>query len=153
PVAHVSGRVSVLVVGMDGWPLSQDGNVSGRLKHAERINRAGKRIRIIPEVEFLEMVGLRARGAGTRKSPSADDIAAMVGIDARTLGHWEALGLIRAHEGRYDFQDIVSLGTIVELVQRGVRADVISRSLHDLSALLPDTDRPLSQLRIVEESP
>lgn len=153
PVAHLSRRVSVLVVGMDGWPLARDGAVSSKLRRVEQLNREGRRIRIISELEFLELVGRRARRAELRKPHSAESVARMVGVDVRTLRHWEALGLVRSDANHYDFQDIVSLRVIVELVGRGVRADVISRSLHDLSAILPDTDRPLAQLRIVDEGP
>jgi tetratricopeptide (TPR) repeat protein len=88
-----------------------------------------------------------------RKTLPADEITRLLGIDAPTLRHWQALGLVRAVDGRYDFQDLVSLRTIADLIRNGVRPDEISRTLHDLSVLLPETQRPLAQLKIVTDGP
>jgi tetratricopeptide (TPR) repeat protein len=126
--------------------------VNHKLRQAERINRDGPRIRILSEIEFLEAVGRRDRPA-VRKALSIEEIVRLLGIDRQTLRRWQALGLVRAVEGRYDFQDLVSLRTIVDLIKNRVRPDEISRSLHDLARLLPDTDRPLAQLKIVADGP
>jgi tetratricopeptide (TPR) repeat protein len=151
-VDQVSRGTSFLVVGMGGWPLSPEGAKNYKLRQTERINRDGPRIRVLSEIEFLEAVGLRDRPP-LRKTQAADDIVRVLGIDHQTLRHWQALGLVRAVEGRYDFQDLVSLRAIAELIKNGIRPDVISRSLHDLATLLPDTDRPLAQLKIVADGP
>ncbi|TWT44690.1 DNA polymerase III subunit epsilon [Phycisphaerae bacterium RAS1] len=152
PVLHVSRRVSVLVVGMGGWPLAPDGGVSEKLRQAQRNNQGGQHTRIISELEFLELLGRRQPPAEIQKTYAAGEIARLVGVSPGELQHWELLGLVRAQGGKFDFQDMVSLRTIVELVQRGVRADVISRSLYELSSFLPNVDRPLAQLRIVAQS-
>ena len=151
-ISQVSRRTSVLVVGMYGWPLSREGSVNHKLRQAERINRDGPRIRILSEIEFLEAVGLRDRPA-VRKTLSVEEIVRLLGIDQQTLRRWQSLGLVRAIEGRYDFQDLVSLRTIADLIKNRIRPDEISRSLHDLAKLLPDTDRPLAQLKIVANGP
>jgi tetratricopeptide (TPR) repeat protein len=60
------------------------------------------------------------------------------------------LGLVRSSDGQFDFQDLVSLRTIAELVTGGVRPETIARSLHGLASVAPDAARPLAQLRIVQ---
>jgi tetratricopeptide (TPR) repeat protein len=55
-------------------------------------------------------------------------------------------------EGRYDFQDLVSLRTIAELSRHGVPLRTIGRTVRRLASVLPDIERPLAQLKLVEES-
>jgi tetratricopeptide (TPR) repeat protein len=148
----VSRRTTLLVVGAGGWPIRADGSVSRTLRRAEAMNAAGARIRIAPERLFLELVGLEERAPRLRKTYTFDQVLDLLGLDATTLRRWEALGLIRSEEGRYDFPDIVALRTIAELIGRGVAPATIARSVRGLAAVLPDVQRPLAQLRLVESS-
>jgi tetratricopeptide (TPR) repeat protein len=148
----VSRRTTLLVVGAGGWPIRADGSVSRTLRRAEAMNAAGARIQIAPERLFLELVGLEERAPRLRKTYTFDQVLDLLGLDATTLRRWEALGLIRSEEGRYDFPDIVALRTIAELIGRGVAPATIARSVRGLAAVLPDVQRPLAQLRLVESS-
>jgi tetratricopeptide (TPR) repeat protein len=154
PTPAVSRRTSFVVVGMEGWPLLPDGMISNKLKRAEELSRRGHCIRIISEEAFLELAGRRSRQQQTfQKAYPAEEVCKLLGLPAETLQRWEQFGLIRAQNGLYDFQDLVSLRTIAELVGRGVRPEMIAKSLKALAAVLPGTDRPLAQLRIVAENP
>lgn len=152
-VETVSRRTSVVVVGMAGWPLLPDGTISRKLQRAEELNRGGATIRITPEQEFLELAGRAERATRLDKAYPASDVCELLGLEAATLRRWELFGLIRSHDGLYDFQDIVSLRTIAELIGRGVDPATIGSSMRGLAAILPGTDRPLSQLKIVIEQP
>ncbi|MCP3902366.1 MAG: tetratricopeptide repeat protein [Planctomycetes bacterium] len=149
PVTSISGRTTHLVIGMHGWPLRADGSVSAKLQQAERRRERRGGVRIISEVGFLELAGLRAREPDVRKSYPLDAVADLVDVPARTIERWEYLGLVRSRDGAYDFQDIVSLRTIASLVGHGVPVTNIRRSLDALASFLPGTDRPLAQLTIV----
>ncbi len=152
----VSRRTTLLVVGSRGLPILPDGRVTRSLERAETLRRDGAPIRIVGEDEFLAM--LRGGGAGPSgagaggKSFELAKVAAAVGVEPATIERWEHLGLLRSHDGLYDFQDIVSLQSIAALVRSGARPDVIRRSLAGLSSVLPDVDRPLAQLKIVVAS-
>ncbi len=152
-VETVSRRTSVLVVGMAGWPLLPDGTISRKLQRAETLNRGGAAIRIVAEEEFLELAGLAERATRLDKAYPASHVCDLLGLDPDALRRWELFGLIRSHEGLYDFQDIVSLRTIADLIARGVDPATIGSSMRGLAAVLPGTDRPLSQLKIVVEQP
>ncbi len=152
-VETVSRRTSVLVVGMGGWPLLPDGTISRKLQRAEALNRGGAAIRIVAEQEFLELAGLAERGTRLDKAYPPSHVCDLLGLEPDTLRRWELFGLIRSHEGLYDFQDIVSLRTIADLITRGVDPGTIGASMRGLAAVLPGTDRPLSQLKIVIEQP
>lgn len=148
----VSRRTNALIVGMGGWPLLPSGEVSSALQRAEELNRNGATIRISSEEEFLEDIGQKPRGPALEKCYAADEICNLTGVTRDKLRRWEQLGLVRSSGGRFDFQDLISLRTLTELVERGVRPEVISRSLKGLASILPGTDRPLAQLQIVMEN-
>ncbi len=150
PVEDVSRRTTMLVVGMDGWPLLPDGAPSRKLRRADELNRTGARIRVVSEAVFLEMAGLAQRPPA-RKSFSSADLCGVLGCDAEALRRYELMGLVHSQEGLYDFQDIVSLRTVLGLVASGVSPRTISRSIRGLSSVLPGTHRPLSQLNIIVE--
>ena len=145
----VSARATMLVVGMRGWPLMDSGRVTKKLADAERLKAAGKPIQIISEAQFRERLGLEAPAEGPGKTLTAAQVCKALGVDGPTLERWERCGLVRSHEGRYDFRDLVSLRTVTGLVARGVSPVVIRKSLDALGGLLPGVDRPLAQLNIL----
>lgn len=153
PTDSVSARTSVLVVGMLGWPLLRDGSVSKKLLRAEELNEAGCSIRIIAEMIFLELAGLKDQKPETKKTFSAADAGRIMKIKPGAIRRWEQFGLVRSHEGYYDFQDLVSLLSLNSLISQGARPERIAESLHRLAMVLPGTDRPLAQLRILLEHP
>jgi len=148
----VSRRTNALIVGMGGWPLLPSGEVSSVLQRAEELNRLGATIRVLSEEEFLEDIGQKPKGPALEKRYTAEEICDLTGVTRDKLRRWEHLGLVRSSGGRYDFQDLISLRTLTGLVERGVRPEVINRSLKGLASILPGTDRPLAQLQIVMEN-
>jgi Flp pilus assembly protein TadD len=142
-------RATMLVVGMRGWPLMDSGQLPRKLAEAEAVRAAGKPLRILSETQFRELVGLEAVPDGSGKSLSPEQVCATVGIDAQTLRRWEHCGLVRPHDGLYDFRDLVSLRTVSALVNRGVSAVVIRASLDALGRFLPGVERPLAQLNML----
>jgi hypothetical protein len=153
PSNVVSRRTSFLVVGMEGWPLLPDGMISNKLKRAEELIERGHPLRVISEEAFLELIGQKTRERQPgRKTYPAPEVCKLLKVPMETLRRWEQFGLIRSQDDRYDFQDLVSLRTITELVSRGVRSDTIAKSLKALASVLPGTDRPLAQLKIVAEN-
>jgi tetratricopeptide (TPR) repeat protein len=153
PLEGVSRRTSMLVVGMDGWPLLADGLISRKLRYAEDLQEKGHGVQILPETAFLELAGLEERRSALQKSYSAQEVSQLLKIEPGTLRRWEQFSLVRSQDGRYDFQDLVSLRTIADLVRAGVRKETIARSLRGLASVLPGTERPLAQLKIVVENP
>lgn len=150
PLDDVTRRCTLLVIGMRGWPLAEDGRLSAKLQRAERMrDRGGARIEIVSELRFREMAGL-AEPQETTKTFDLERMAAISGVSADSIRRWERFGLVHAdREGRYDFQDIVSAQTLAQLAARGARPRVIQESLAKLAQSLPGTDRPLSQLNLI----
>ena len=153
-VGSVTGRTTMLVVGLRGLPIRADGRVTRALERAEALRRAGVEIRILGEDDFLAMlrgggeVAGGAQGGATKRYPLGE-VASLVGVEPEMIERWEHLGLVRSGAGLYDFQDIVSLQSIASLVRSGASPGAIWRSLDGLSSVLPHVDRPLAQLKIV----
>jgi tetratricopeptide (TPR) repeat protein len=149
---HVSHRITMLVIGAGGWPILPDGQVSRKVKRAEELRSAGCPIRIVPEAEFLALVGMTSAASGAAQRYSAAGVCRIMGIDAETLRRWERLGLLHSLDGYYDFRDLVSIHRIHDLIGAGIRPERIAASLRDLAAFLPDLERPLAQLQIFAEN-
>ncbi len=154
PTSNVSRRTAMLIVGSRRLPIRADGRVTGALERAEELRESGADIHILSESRFLELIGLTDPAEPLEaKSFPAEQVAELVGVDADMLARWEQAGLIRSADGRYDFQDIVSLQNIAALVRNGARLETISQSLRGLTSVLPEVERPLAQLHIVLASP
>src|SRR5262245_29857686 len=154
PTTGVSRNTSLLVVGMGGWPLLADGGVAIKLKRAEELRRRGCGIRILSEEAFLELLGRKhLPQPSAPKTHTAAEVCQQLRLSPEALDRWEQFGLIHPVDGLYDFQDLVSLRTIAELGERGVRPEVIAQSLQSLASILPAIERPLAQLRILAENP
>jgi tetratricopeptide (TPR) repeat protein len=147
----ISRETTLLVVGMKGWPLRRTGELSSKLRAAEHLVQRGSRLRLLSEEQFLEEIGLKDEQPAVHKSMPADQVCDLVGVTPDVLRRWEAHGLVRSRHGCYDFQDLVSLQTIAALVAQGANARVIAQSVRSLSQVLPGTDRPLAQLKLLSE--
>ncbi len=148
---EVCERTTMLVVGMDGWPLADTGKLTKKLQDAERLRASGSSIIICTEYHFRERAGLEPCESGMEKHLRADQVASALGVTTEKILRWERAGLVRGHDGKYDFRDMVSLKTIAELVERGVKPLRIRRSLAGLLGVLPGVDRPLLQLRLLDD--
>jgi len=153
PAAHVSHRTTMLVVGVEGWHLLPDGEISFKLRRAEELRVAGCPIRIVPELEFLALIGRALPDAAQCRVFPAGEVCRILRIERGTLRCWEQSGLIQSRDGFYDFQDLVSIRAIHDLVHNGVHPEKIARSLHTLAAVLPGLERPLAQLRVIATNP
>src|SRR5690349_4801399 len=123
---------------MAGWPLLPDGGVGSKLKRAEELRRRGCDINILSEEAFLELVGRKTRQRSiVPKTHSAEEVCKQLNLSSEVLQRWEQFGLIHPVDGLYDFQDLVSLRTLAELMERGVRPEIIAKSLQSLASILP----------------
>jgi tetratricopeptide (TPR) repeat protein len=73
-------------------------------------------------------------------------------VTEKQLGYWEKLGLVSPRKtggGKfYDFRDLISLRTAKQLIEAGVPANRLRRSLVALNQKLAEVQSPLTELRI-----
>src|SRR5262249_8022970 len=79
-VSSLSRRTSVLVVGQDGWPLQKDGRLTSKLRKAQAFERAGQRITVLSEEEFLSRLGLESHTEEVRRLYSTAQLSSLLKI-------------------------------------------------------------------------
>ncbi|MEM7434664.1 MAG: tetratricopeptide repeat protein [Myxococcota bacterium] len=87
---------------------------------------------------------------------TVSEVARLFGYRPSRLRYWHRSGVIEpsARVGRrsyYTFQDLVGVRAAKGLLEKGVPLTQVRRTVETLRKTLPDTARPLSELRVVAE--
>jgi tetratricopeptide (TPR) repeat protein len=148
-------RTSFLVIGQEGWPLREDGRLTRKLMRAMAFQSSGRPISIIPEEEFLSLLGLTDRRDDIRRLFTAGQLCRILEFSRDRLRLWLRAGLVHPSRtvGRlayFDFRQVAAARTLSDLIRSGVGVDRIRRSLLALKAWNPDFDACLAQLCILE---
>jgi tetratricopeptide (TPR) repeat protein len=80
------------------------------------------------------------------------EFARILNVTDKQLSHWEKLGLVPARKNadeQYDFRDLISVRTAKRLIEQGVPATRLRRSLLALQKQLAEVQEPLMGVRIV----
>jgi len=86
------------------------------------------------------------------------DVARITGVSRARLRYWERTALLepavvrdsgnpRPEAGQFEFRDLVTVRSVLSLLDRGVSLRRIRRSVDALRKRIPDVDRPLGSLR------
>jgi len=80
------------------------------------------------------------------------DVARICKVSTSRLRYWERTALLEANaqidaKPAYDFRDLVTVRSVLELLDRGVPLRRIRRSVEAVRKRLPEVDQPLSVLR------
>jgi len=82
---------------------------------------------------------------------SRSDFQRMLEISEKQLSYWEKLKLVAPREKgdkTYDFRDLITLRTAKQLIDKGVSAQRLQRSIVALQKQLAEVKSPLTELRI-----
>jgi tetratricopeptide (TPR) repeat protein len=151
----VNRRTTMLVVGQDGWPLQADGRLTNKLRKARALQQAGPTIRIISEDDWLSHVGAKSSEEAIHRLYTMTQLSALIKVPGNQLRRWMAAGLIEATAStdglsRFDYSQAVSARGLCRLFSAGVRPARLARSIRQLASWLPDIERPLQQLAVLE---
>lgn len=84
-----------------------------------------------------------------------EDVQRILGLTRKQLDHWDRLRLVSPQMDQgapfYDFRDLIGLRTIKQLLEKGVSANRLQRTLSALNERLSQVQAPLSQLRILSD--
>jgi tetratricopeptide (TPR) repeat protein len=132
----------VLVVGDGGWPSETDGSVGRVFNRARRLKACGYAVDVIGEHEFLDRMGLSRLTGSLGGKHTLGELSQILDISVVRLRRWMRLGLIRpaslTHQIPYfDFQQVVLIRRLQELVEGGASLSVIGRALLQAKELLP----------------
>jgi len=92
---------------------------------------------------------------GAKDRFSSQDVQRILGLTGKQLDYWDRLRLVspRKEQGNrfYDFRDLISLRTVKQLVENGVPANRLRRSLAVLREKLAHFHAPLAELRVLSD--
>lgn len=153
-VSHVSGQITMLVVGEEGWPLDEEGKASAKLEQAVELINTGVPIQILKESEWLRLLGLEYRERDVHRLFTPAMLQQKLSIPVGVVRRWERMGLIEPVQRvfrlpYFDFQEVAAVRRLQEMLKSGIPRDRIEESLAGLRSLLPSVDRPLAQLEIL----
>ncbi|MEE8141792.1 MAG: MerR family transcriptional regulator, partial [Planctomycetota bacterium] len=144
-----------LVVGQEGWPLREDGQLTRSLEKAQDLREAGHSLEIIDETQFLVELGLEERHVQIHRLYTTAQLSRILGTTGARLRTWVRQGLITpartVHRLDYfDFQQVAAAKALSELAASGVTSERMRRSLEQLRHWLPEAEQSLSQVAILE---
>lgn len=153
-VQSVSGSVTMLVVGEEGWPIEEDGAASQKLAQATQLIAEGAEIRIVPESDWLHLIGLNERRDEIQGAYTPAMLSRLLDVPVGMIRRWSRIGLIRpvrrvCRLPYFDFREVASAQRLAKLLDEGVRPEVLERSLAELSHTMVGTDRSLAQLNLL----
>jgi tetratricopeptide (TPR) repeat protein len=90
---------------------------------------------------------------GTTERFTRHEFLRLLDITEKQLNYWEKLRLVSPRKSGadkfYDFRDLISLRTAKQLIEKGVSANRLRRSLVALNQKLSEVQAPLTELRIL----
>jgi tetratricopeptide (TPR) repeat protein len=154
PVHSVSRTTTMMVVGEEGWPLESDGQASQKMQLAMQLIADGGDLAIISESDWLHLLGLQERRDEIQRAYTPAMLSRMLDVPVRMIRRWSRLGLIRpvrtiCRLPYFDYREVASARRLAGLLEEGVSAERIEKSLMELSRTLVGTDRSLAQLTLL----
>lgn len=156
-VATPRASTDLLVFGQGGPPLGDDGRLTKHLRRARELQGEGAAIRVAPEEELLDLLGLEELQSGLHRLYTTEQLGRILGVPRARVRVWVREGLIRPVRSHhrllfFDFRQVASARTLVRLAQAGVSPARIRHSLEQLGAWLTpgEEQRPGSALRQLE---
>jgi tetratricopeptide (TPR) repeat protein len=156
-VRAVARHTSLLVVGLEGWPLQKDGRLTRKLLQARRLQHYGYPLNILPEEELLSLIGLEDRTERIHRLFTTAQLGRILRVPGERLRAWMDAGLIHPAKtangiGHFDFQQVTRAKTLCDLAQAGVSLKRLRRNLERLRKWLPNLGDPLAQLAVMEQN-
>jgi len=148
-------RTTIVVLGRGGPPLEENGEIAAVLRETNAIQEGGRRIRVVPEEEFLDLLRLEERRATLHRLYTVEQLARILDVPVRRLRAWMRHRLVVPVQvvldlPYFDFHQVAAAKTLSRLARNGVAPRDIRRSLERISGWLPDADRCLAQLEALE---
>lgn len=146
-----------VIVGEAGPPLGADGSPTRALLLAEQHRRAGHRLQLLRETEFLTLLGLQQNREDLERLYTVEQLARILSTPTATVRQWVRLGLIRPAKetGRlalFSFPQVSAARDLCRLAEAGLSPQRLKSSLERIRAWLPDGDVALGQLEVLSHN-
>lgn len=146
---HVTASTNLLIVGSMGWPLQRSGRLTRKLVEARRFQRAGTKLVIEREEDFLRRLGEDFDRAVHRYTLA--EMAGLVSVSPQRLLYWVSVGLVRPleHCGQvalFSFSEVARCSALGQLSAAGVNGKRLVRALSQLQVWLPNSASIIDRL-------
>lgn len=153
-VSSMSKSVTMVVIGEEGWPLEEDGQPSQKMVAATAQITEGADLTLVAESDWLHLIGLNERRDEIKRSYTPAMLSRLLDLPVGMIRRWSRIGLIRpvrrvCRLPYFDFREVSNAQRLADLLQDGIKAEVLEQSLGQLSATLAGTDRSLAQLNLL----
>jgi tetratricopeptide (TPR) repeat protein len=144
------GKAGVVVLGEEGSILSAAGGV------AVQPDGGTGHTRIFTEQQFIASLGLE-QASSAPQLYSATALCELLDMGAARLRAWTTAGLITPSRvqngvGYFSFSQVATAKTLSDAMRSGVKLAGIRKALEQLRTWMPDAEKALNQLTIVEQS-
>lgn len=152
PVSVSDPAIDIVVLGAEESPLAEADLLDEPLRRAS----ASGDLQVLTETELWQRLGLVEAEQAVRRLYTPAMLADLLGVSVRVIRMWHRRGLIiparTAHRLPYfDFQEIATARRLAELMAAGASPQALERRLSELAAILPNAERPLTQLGVLVE--
>jgi tetratricopeptide (TPR) repeat protein len=150
----VSGSTTMLVIGEEGWPLEEDGGASQKLQQVMQLIADGSDVRIVAESDWLQLLGLDDHREEIRRAHTPAMLSRLLDVPVRMIRRWARLGLIKpvrrvCRLPYFDYREVASARRLAALLEQGVSAETLEKSLAELRVAIAGTDRTIAQLNLL----
>lgn len=155
-VDQVDPSVDLIVLGEDGLPLPDAMDLDELFDDATREAISQGRIRVIPETQLWQQLGLVESEHDAHRLYTPAMLADLLGVPVAVIRRWHRRGLVvPVREVRrlpyFDFQEVATARRLAQLLAAGMSPDAIEKKLQTLARYLPDVQRPMAQLSVMIE--
>lgn len=155
-VEKPNASVDLIVVGEDGLPLLELGDLDRFLDDATRQAAEQGQIEIIPETRLWQRLGMVEAESDAHRLYTPAMLADLLKVPVAVIRRWRRRGLIvPVREVRrlayFDFQEVSTARRLAQMLAAGMSPQSIEKKLQRLGRLLPGVDRPLAQLSVIIE--
>jgi tetratricopeptide (TPR) repeat protein len=141
----------VVVLGHEAWPLGRDGEPDPALEQIRSHEHGGGPVRVLTEVELLEILGLSTQREELGRLYTTEQFARILELPVERIRAWMRGGLIRPVRvlkrlAWFDFREVMGARALSHLIEGGVPAARIRKSLEQIATWHPDAGGILVQL-------
>ncbi|QDS93191.1 Tetratricopeptide repeat protein [Roseimaritima multifibrata] len=145
-------NVDVIVIGAEESPLAESELLSNEIRNAAACGE----LEILHETELWQRIGLVEAEQAIKQLYTPAMLADLLDVSVRVIRRWHRKGLIvpvrTVHKLPYfDFQEVATARRLAALVASGASPEAIEKKLTELANVVPDVQRPLTQLSILVE--
>jgi tetratricopeptide (TPR) repeat protein len=137
--------------------MRKDGRPTRKLLRARKLQKSGAGIRIISETELLGLLGLRDQIDDLNRLYTTSQLTRILGVSSSRIRSWIRSKLISPAKvskrlAWFDFKEVMMARALHNLVDSGVKAAAIRRSVEEMSKWLPDAERLLLMIEASDET-